>query len=808
MSFDQIVIRDVEGERRIDSAQLPLRVGTGGDSTIRLPGPGGGPVALIDLLDDAPFVQPVGRESALAINGEPLRTSRRLQVGDELEFFGSCIRVSAADATLVLDVRLEDSAYVTQPPELVDSAGVAAKETIAPAAFKRAADTSAVPVESRTSPLKTIIGAALVVLAIMSYLLFTSNSIRFEVLPAEPDRLTIAGGWFKLPLGDRILLRDGEHTVTVQKAGYYDLTQNFDAGAEPSKTITLELRRLPGQLTVTTDPPVDAVVTIDNSLVGQAPYGPVELQPGAHSVSVQASRYLPFADVVDIPGLGREETLQVQLVRRWANVELTSEPPGAAIFAGERQVAETPATIELLEGTHQVSVVRDGFKAWDGTIEAEANTDRSLPLIRLEPANAKLLVNSIPRGANVTVDGRYRGQSPITLALSPGIDYNIGLSRAGYGSASRKVRLDAAASESLTVDLSARSGTVTVNVRPADAVVFVDGTARKAGSQTLVLSSAPHRIEVKKPGYASWSRTITPRPGYPQTVSAALRSFEEIERAKIETTVKTASEQLLRRVEPATFMLGSSRAEPGRRANEVLVPVRITRPYFIGVREVTNAEFLEFRANHDSGADIHLSLAGANNPVASVSWSDAVQYCNWLSAREGLQPAYEEKFGEWVTIQPLTNGYRLPTEAEWAWAIRYSGTPQAPRFGWGDKMPPTRDAGNFADESARDLTPTVIPRYDDGYASTAPVGTFRASAIGIYDGSGNVAEWVNDFYTVPTPGLTTPIDDPLGPDTGTSHVIRGSGWKHGLETELRLSYRDSGSEPRPDVGFRIARTAN
>lgn len=809
MSVLHIVVRDVEGERRVAAADLPLRVGTGGGSDIRLPGPGGAPVAMIDLLDGEPFVQPAGREAAaIVINGEPLHASRRLADGDVLEFFGSRILVKADGGEFVLDVRLEDSAYVTQPPELPDSGAEARDETIAPAAFRRAAETAAATADTRRNPLKTIIGTLLAVLVIVSYLLFSARSVEFEVVPPEPDSLSISGGWFRLPLGDRVLLRGGEYEVAVEKAGYYAVSQSFEVGDEPSKTVRIEMRRLPGRLTVVTEPAVDAVVTIDSALVGNAPFGPVELQPGAHSVSVRADRYLPFADVVQIPGLGRQEQLYVQLVPRWASVEITSEPSGATIYAGAERVGETPATLELLEGTHQLSVVREGFAAWDGTVEAEANTDRALPTIRLQPANAKLLVNSIPRGANVTVDGRYRGQSPLSLALPPGIDYEIGLSKAGYGSASRRVRLQAAASESITVDLSARTGTLTVNVQPADATVYVDGAPRGTGSTTLELSAAPHAIEVRKPGYATWSRSVTPRPGYPQVVSASLRSFEEIERAKIETTVRTSANQVLRRVEPGTFSLGASRAEPGRRANEVIVPVTISKPYFIGVREVTNREFREFRGNHDSGADIHLSLAGDDNPVANVSWSDAVQYCNWLSAREGLAPAYEEKFGDWVVKRPLTNGYRLPTEAEWAWAIRYSATAGAARFPWGDKMPPQRNSGNFADESARDLVPTIIPRYDDGYASTAPAGKFPPSPLGIYDGAGNVAEWVNDHYTVPTPGLTTPVVDPLGPESGTTYVIRGSGWRHAGETELRLSYRDSGKEARPDVGFRIARAAD
>lgn len=806
MSYDHLFIRDVEGERRIDAGELPLRVGTGTDCQLRLPGPGGGPVVLLDLLDGAPFVQPFGHNEAMQINGEPLTTSKRLADGDVLKFYGSQVSVSATDERLTLDVRLEDSAYVTAPPELPESTEEAEEETIAPTAFRRAAQTQAAAQVSHRSPLKAIVGSAFGVLAIIAWLLFTSSSVRFEINPEDPDGVSISGGWFRMPMGDRVLLRNGEYTVVVKKDGYYDVNQTFAIDGEDSKTVEVRMRKLPGLLTVVTSPPVDAVISIDNGTIGKAPFGPVELQPGEHSVSVRAERFLPFGDVVSVPGLGQHEELHVQLVPRWSTVKVSSEPAGAAIYAGEQKLGETPASIELLEGTHQLSVVRDGFRAWDGTIEAEPNIDQELPLIQLEPANAKLLVNSIPRSANVTVNGRYRGQSPITLSLSPGVDYEIGLSKAGYGATSRQVRLGAAASDSITVDLSARTGSLTVNVQPTDAAVFVDGRARGTGSKTLQLSSAPHRVEVRKDGYQTWTRTVTPRPGYPQTVTARLRSLREIEQEKVQQTVNTVDEQVLRRVEPGTFTMGSSRAEQGRRANEVLVPVTLTRPFLIGVREVTNDEFSKFRPGHDSGSDVHPAIAGGNNPVANVTWADAAEYCNWLSTREGLKPAYEERFGEWTIIRPLTNGYRLPTEAEWAWAIKFGGSQGAQKFSWGNEMPPRRNAGNFADRSAIDVAPSVIPRYDDGFASSAPVGKFPANALGIYDGAGNVSEWVNDIYSVPTPGLTTPIKDPLGPATGNSHVARGASWRHGGILELRSSFRESETSARPDLGFRIART--
>ena len=171
-------------------------------------------------------------------------------------------------------------------------------------------------------------------------------------------------------------------------------------------------------------------------------------------------------------------------------------------------------------------------------------------------------------------------------------------------------------------------------------------------------------------------------------------------------------------------------------------------------------------------------------------------------------PAYREVGKRMVAKMPLTSGYRLPTEAEWVYAARYiAGLRPASdplKFPWGASMPPPKRSGNYADEMAASIVPISIKGYSDGFRKSSPVATFSANAYGVYDLGGNAAEWINDFYDTSI-GSRRLKKDPAGPDSGRFHVIRGSSWRHGSITELRLSYRDYSDEKRNDLGFRIAR---
>jgi formylglycine-generating enzyme required for sulfatase activity len=503
------------------------------------------------------------------------------------------------------------------------------------------------------------------------------------------------------------------------------------------------------------------------------------------------------------------QSLEVALVPAWAPITVATRPPGARIRVDGQDVGASPGTFEIGQGRRKLEAALEGYKTWTRLLRVEAGVPQTLPEIALVEAPGRLSVRSDPAGAQVSVGDLFPGPTPVSFDLDSNRDQQVTLFKAGYALATRDVRLSPGEERTLTVRLEPLIGAVELLVRPEGATVSVDGTPRGPASQRLELIAVPHQIEIRKPGYAPRHVEITPVPGQPQRVEITLVTIEEQRRVATPAEIITGAGQKLVRVDPGRFVMGTPRGVPGRRANETLRSVELTRPFFLGVREVSNREFREFRPGFHSGSFAGHDLDADDQPASGLSWEDAALYCNWLSARDGLPPVYVEGPGGLTPVQPMSTGYRLPTEAEWAWAARFAGGRGERVYAWGDRTIPPAGAGNYADLSASGILPDAMKGYEDGSPVAGAVGKGRPNPLGISDLGGNVAEWVHDLYTIyPATRSQAPVKDPTGPRVGTSHVIRGASWMNGSMPRLRLAYREYASGGRGDVGFRIARSAD
>jgi formylglycine-generating enzyme required for sulfatase activity len=253
-------------------------------------------------------------------------------------------------------------------------------------------------------------------------------------------------------------------------------------------------------------------------------------------------------------------------------------------------------------------------------------------------------------------------------------------------------------------------------------------------------------------------------------------------------------------VEGGTFPMGSPSAEADRDDDETRHQVTVGS-FYIGKYEVTQGEYASVMGNNPS------NFKGDNLPVENVNWYDAVEFCNRLSLREGLMPAYRitkdrsdpdnkstDDYIRWqVTWNRNAEGYRLPTEAEWEYACR-AGT--ATPFNTGSSI--SADIANYDGNYP----------YNNGSKGTYREKTLAAGSLppnpwGLYEMHGNVWEWCWDWYGDYAVGAQT---DPGGAVTGAARVRRGGSWDN-LAGSLRSAYRGSStpSSRSTYLGFRLVR---
>ncbi|MBM4283691.1 MAG: formylglycine-generating enzyme family protein [Deltaproteobacteria bacterium] len=227
-----------------------------------------------------------------------------------------------------------------------------------------------------------------------------------------------------------------------------------------------------------------------------------------------------------------------------------------------------------------------------------------------------------------------------------------------------------------------------------------------------------------------------------------------------------------RLISGGAYQLGSPAGEAGRYAHEAPPYAVALRPFYLAETETTNAQYARFLQATGHPAPLYWKdkkLNAPSQPVVGVTWNDAQAFARWLTRKTGVT-------------------HRLPTEAEWEAAARggLAGQP----YPWGGEAPDAGgrfranyNPGNFA---------------ADGFATTAPVGSFPPNGYGLYDMAGNVAEWCQDQVRTPAFG------GPFG--RGEVRLLKGASW-YSRARDLRCAARQFAPPASADgfIGFRVVR---
>ena len=411
-------------------------------------------------------------------------------------------------------------------------------------------------------------------------------------------------------------------------------------------------------------------------------------------------------------------------------------------------------------GTHTYKVEAGGYISKSGSFSVSSG-DMAPISVSLVSALATVSVTCPTPAVSLYVDKKSVGNAPWSGSLKEGM-HLVEAKKNGYRSQQKTIQLSQ--QQKLDVafgELIAIQGNLSVNYKPFGAEVYVDG--KKLGQSPRVFNGllvGNHQVEVRKNGYATDKKSVTISEGQTMSISGTLSSNTASSSNgyasssslssggnTISIPVKKGISIEMVKVEAGTFMMGAtSEMENPYSWEKPVHQVTLPHDYYMGKYEVTQALWKTVMGSNPS------YFKGDDLPVEEVSWEDCQEFISKLNSMIGRK-------------------FRLPTEAEWEYAARGGKKSRGYQYG---------GSSNISD----------VAWYDGNSGSkTHPVGMKQANELGIYDMSGNVYEWCQDWKGSYVNSSQT---NPTGAVSGSYRVYRGGSWYYDARY-CRSSYRNSGA---------------
>ncbi len=479
-------------------------------------------------------------------------------------------------------------------------------------------------------------------------------------------------------------------------------------------------------------------------------------------------------------------------VQGYGSLVINTSPEGCQIYIDSEDYGLSPKTIDKVPaGERTIVLSKEGYSTSTEVIRIERGKKvvfnktlaPQMGTIEVTVAGAQ---NIEPDKVQVYLDGKYRGTmpkegKPLKIANILAGAHKIKAEHPDYEPAEQEVQVRYNAVEEVKIELKGKPGRVLVTSTPLKARVLVNGTEQGDTPYSTTLSPGKYTIRVTLKGYKSKEQEIEVKPNKSLTLNYEL---EALPKGQEDVGAVRETPDMVY-IPAGEFMMGCAPHDSECGSDEKPYHKVYLDAYYIDKHEVTVAEYKKcvdagVCNEPETGGYCNWGVSGRDNhPINCVSWNDADAYCRWA-------------------------GKRLPTEAEWEKGAR--GT-DGRIYPWGNEFDCHK--GNFDDETTIDDSYTVPGGSNcDGYNTTSPVCSFPAgnSPYGLCDMSGNVWEWVQDWYGQEYYS-SSPSSNPTGPSSGKLRVRRGGSWRFDFPVLFRSSDRIRFNPVlRPDdYGFRCVR---
>lgn len=511
------------------------------------------------------------------------------------------------------------------------------------------------------------------------------------------------------------------------------------------------------------------------------------LNYGTYNYSIAADKYHTKEGSFTVSATQTEMAVDLLPQFGWLTITGDNISQGGYVFAtntatgGMIQLGTIPLNNrEMSSGIYTLRVQKEKYKDYSTTITIEdGKTTTIRPSLEANFAQVTLTTNE---GADIYVDGNRLGTTRWTGTLELG-EHSVETRQASHHSAYTNVRITPqSAGQTITLNNPLPIyGSLIVDGSPVDVDVYVDG--KKVGTSPFFVSElliGTHKIRLEKDGYDQQEKTVQIAENQESMLDFTLtKIFAKApvvpaapQGGAIETiTVKGVSFNMIK-VQGSTFTMGAT-AEQGSDADSDEKPMhQVTlSDYYIGETEVTQELWqavmgttIQYQAKKGAYGSTSLYGVGNSYPMYYISWDDCQTFVTKLNQLTG-------------------KNFRLPTEAEWEYAAR-----------GGQKSRGYKYAGS-------NILSDVAWYSDNSGSQIHPVKQKQANELGLYDMSGNVWEWCQDWYDSYRSNAQT---NPTGPSSGVYRVYRGGGWNYSASgCRVAVRYGDTPGGRNCFLGFRV-----